>query len=434
MPREVIMPALGMAQDEGLIVAWLKSEGEAVEEGDALFEVETDKATMEVEAQGAGYLTNLRAKAGESVPVGDVIALISETAEGEAGSDEAGQEEAGQEPAAEEEEEDAAAEAVSGREIIMPALGMSQDTGRIVAWLVSAGQAVADGDPLFEVETDKATMEVPSDADGYVAAMYAEAGDDVPVGQVIAVISPEKPENPVVGKAPPAAKGEAARDDAKAPDAAPEPESTPAQAPASPGGRILASPKARRLAAERGIDLARLVEAGLSQPFHAADLDRAEAQPAAAAPAPAAGTALSRLHVAARAPAGAYDAFAAWAGRSPLAAMAAGSLRQSAGAGHVLIDLRRPGESPARLSDPDLARPAPDGDGAPALILRDLAATRLTAIEAGAGPVPVLTASRDGGDIVLSLAADPDAMDEAAATGLVAGLADRIADPMRQLF
>ena len=194
MPREVIMPALGMAQDEGLIVAWLKSEGEAVEEGDALFEVETDKATMEVEAQGAGYLTNLRAKAGESVPVGDVIALISETAEGEAGSDEAGQEEAGQEPAAEEEEEDAAAEAISGREIIMPALGMSQDTGRIVAWLVSAGQAVADGDPLFEVETDKATMEVPSDADGYVAAMYAEAGDDVPVGQVIAVISPENPE------------------------------------------------------------------------------------------------------------------------------------------------------------------------------------------------------------------------------------------------
>ncbi len=81
MAHEIIMPALGMAQDTGLIVAWLKHEGDKVEIGDAVMEVETDKATMEVEAEAAGYLTNVRAKAGEDVPVGDVIAFISETAD-----------------------------------------------------------------------------------------------------------------------------------------------------------------------------------------------------------------------------------------------------------------------------------------------------------------------------------------------------------------
>ncbi len=318
----------------------------------------------------------------------------------------------------------------------MPALGMAQDTGRIVDWLVAPGDQVAEGDPLFEVETDKATMEVPADVDGYVAAMYAEAGDDIPVGQVIAVISTEKPEAPVTGKAPPAAApapdteadGDAEPAEAAPPRAAPD---APAR-PADPGGRILASPRARRLAAERGIDLARLVEAGIAQPFHAADLDRPEARAPAAAPAPQA--AAASLRVAARAPAEAFDAFAAWAGTSPLPAFAAGALRRATGADRVALELRRPGADPRQLADPDLARPGPDPEGAADLILRDLTATRLTALDTGAGPVPVLTAARDGADLLLTLAADPEAMAEATAADLVAGLADRIADPMRQLF
>ena len=82
MPREVIMPALGMAQNTGLIVAWLKKPGEAVKTGDALMEVETDKAVMEVEAQADGFLTDIRVAAGEAVPVGDVVALISDSPAG----------------------------------------------------------------------------------------------------------------------------------------------------------------------------------------------------------------------------------------------------------------------------------------------------------------------------------------------------------------
>ncbi|MBW6507473.1 MAG: dihydrolipoamide acetyltransferase, partial [Rhodobacteraceae bacterium] len=77
MSHEVIMPALGMAQETGVLVSWLKQPGDAVAQGEPLMEVETDKAVMEVEAQASGWLADVRAKAGEEVPVGAVIALIA---------------------------------------------------------------------------------------------------------------------------------------------------------------------------------------------------------------------------------------------------------------------------------------------------------------------------------------------------------------------
>ena len=77
----VILPKLGLTMDEGKLVAWLKKEGDRVEAGEVLFEVETDKATMEVESPVAGYVRKLLAAAGETVPVTQVIALISETAD-----------------------------------------------------------------------------------------------------------------------------------------------------------------------------------------------------------------------------------------------------------------------------------------------------------------------------------------------------------------
>ncbi len=190
MPLDVIMPALGMAQDTGVIVTWFKKPGDAVTEGEALFEVETDKATMEVEAQGAGYLTDVAAAAGAAVPVGDVIARISETPEGTGP--------AGYAPAGAAETAAPGADTLpDGSQVIMPALGMAQDTGLIVAWHKEPGEAVAASDILFEVETDKSTMEVEAGHDGYVAALLAEAGEEAPVGAKIAVISADKPEAPL---------------------------------------------------------------------------------------------------------------------------------------------------------------------------------------------------------------------------------------------
>ena len=74
------------------------------------------------------------------------------------------------------------------KDVILPALGMSQDTGKIVQWLKVEGEHVTKGEPLAEIETDKATVEIESPADGVLAHVAAAAGDDVPVGQVIALI------------------------------------------------------------------------------------------------------------------------------------------------------------------------------------------------------------------------------------------------------
>ncbi|MGI9499070.1 MAG: biotin/lipoyl-containing protein, partial [Geminicoccaceae bacterium] len=81
MPHEVIMPALGMAQDTGVIVSWRKALGDAVAVGDPLFDVETDKTTMEIEAAHEGFLTEIHADAGADIPIGQTIAII--TASGE---------------------------------------------------------------------------------------------------------------------------------------------------------------------------------------------------------------------------------------------------------------------------------------------------------------------------------------------------------------
>lgn len=76
MPKEVIMPALGMAQESGLLLAWLKDENEFVEKGEPLIEIETDKITVEIEANATGKLVNIMGKIGDDIPVGEVIAYI----------------------------------------------------------------------------------------------------------------------------------------------------------------------------------------------------------------------------------------------------------------------------------------------------------------------------------------------------------------------
>ena len=79
MSIEVKMPQLGMNQDSAKIVAWLKNIGDKVSEGEAIFEVETDKTTMEVEAQSEGYLSGIQVELGVDIPVGELIATIVET-------------------------------------------------------------------------------------------------------------------------------------------------------------------------------------------------------------------------------------------------------------------------------------------------------------------------------------------------------------------
>ncbi len=166
----------------------------------------------------------------------------------------------------------------------MPALEVAQETGKLVSWLKNEGDSVRKGELLLEIETDKAVMEVEAEADGILAGIAAQPGEDIPVGQVIAWI---------------VAPGEAIPSEGKAPIAATEPPAvTPAKedvlAPAAIAEQIAAhasqvSPKARRLAKEAGIDISKIKGTGPSGEILAPDIRAAlaaQAIPAAPAPTP----------------------------------------------------------------------------------------------------------------------------------------------------
>jgi pyruvate dehydrogenase E2 component (dihydrolipoamide acetyltransferase) len=154
-------------------------------------------------------------------------------------------------------------------EVIMPALGMAQDTGKVLRWLKSDGATVAKGEPLLEVETDKVTVEIEAPADGTLAGVTASEGAEVPVGSVIALVLAE---GEALASAPEVAAVE--------PERAPEPVAVAAGVVAAttvapPPRRRLASPKARRLAEARGVDLDALAGSGPGGAVVAAEVDAA---------------------------------------------------------------------------------------------------------------------------------------------------------------
>jgi pyruvate dehydrogenase E2 component (dihydrolipoamide acetyltransferase) len=163
-------------------------------------------------------------------------------------------------------------------DVIMPALGMAQETGKVLRWLKQDGDAVAKGEPLLEVETDKVTVEIESPGAGTLASVTVPEGTEVPVGTVIAVVlAPGES----VAEPPPVAETEPrlvreVEAVAAAAVAAPTPGSRPR--------RRLASPKARRLAEARGIDLDALAGSGPNGAVTAKDVD-AIAQSTVPAPA-----------------------------------------------------------------------------------------------------------------------------------------------------
>jgi hypothetical protein len=193
-------------------------------------------------------------------------------------------------------------------EIIMPALGMTQDTGEILSWSFELGALVQAGDILFEVETDKTTVEVEAGSAGVIVEVRAAAGEAVPVGSVIAVIDSDVSAVPVIASRSVSSEtGGADVDKATEKDinpsrdavsvlsntaarsAAPEtkrataekvprtvPAVRPVEASASatpiPSGRILASPKAKLAARDKGISLEQMAAAGIDQPLQFVDV------------------------------------------------------------------------------------------------------------------------------------------------------------------
>lgn len=161
--------------------------------------------------------------------------------------------------------------------VVMPALEMAQETGKLVAWLKQEGESVRRGERLLEIETDKAVVEIEAAADGILAGITAKHGDVIPVGQTIAwLVAP--------GEAPPVS-GSAPVQTGRKMDAAPAVAAAgigSAAAPSTPAASARISPKARRLAREHGIDIDALKGSGPNGEILADDILKASASAAAA--------------------------------------------------------------------------------------------------------------------------------------------------------
>ena len=161
--------------------------------------------------------------------------------------------------------------------VVMPALEMAQETGKLIAWRKKEGDRVVKGEPLLEVETDKAVVEVEAPADGVLAGIKATEGAEVPVGQTIAwIVAP--------GEAPPvdtATVAPAARASSHA--KVESPAATRASSAAVPASSAQISPKARRLAKELGVDLASVQGSGGGGEILASDIQAFADKPAALA-------------------------------------------------------------------------------------------------------------------------------------------------------
>ncbi|MGV3504202.1 MAG: pyruvate dehydrogenase complex dihydrolipoamide acetyltransferase [Adhaeribacter sp.] len=280
MAEIIKMPKMSDTMTEGVIASWLKKVGDTVKSGDILAEVETDKATMELENYEDGTLLYIGPKEKEAVPVDGVLAIIGKKDEdisgllsqiqGGGAPAAAPAPEAAPAPAAQPAPASAPAAAnVNATVIRMPKMSDTMTEGVIASWQKKVGDKVKSGDILAEVETDKATMELENYEDGTLLYIGIEAGSSVPVDGIIAIVGEEgadyqqllQPSAAPAAAAPaPAAEAPAAPANGQAASPAPAPAAAPAAAPS--GGRIFASPLARKMAQEKGIDLSQVKGSG----------------------------------------------------------------------------------------------------------------------------------------------------------------------------
>ncbi|HEV8036071.1 biotin/lipoyl-containing protein, partial [Yoonia sp.] len=321
-----------------------------------------------------------------------------------------------------------------GKEVIMPTLGMAQDSGLLVAWHKSPGDAVSADDVLFEVETDKSVNEVNAGFDGYLGATLAEAGEDVPTGQTIAIITAEKPANPVARKSAAAPAPQAAVAEEKP---APVAKAQPAKVTPAPAthGRILASPKLRRLALEQGLDLQRLVDAGHPQPFHVKDIDALRALPQTSG---ATGTTAAQIsgRLTAEIASEGFTDFADWAAKSAqltdTSALLAGLCAASHGS-DTTVAVESFGMTRIYAASAQLSATEPCEDAA-RLRVRDLRFSAITSVAMGAEDVPTLTLTRNGAGLTITLEFAPAQLAPSDAITLLSNFAGRMEQPLRHLL
>ncbi len=279
MAEVINMPRLSDTMEEGTVAAWLKKVGDKVEEGDILAEIETDKATMEFESFNEGTLLHIGIGEGETAKVDTLLAII-----GEAGEDITdllnGSTEVDKPDAIQKEEdseadisvvdfdENASADLPEGVIVVtMPRLSDTMEEGTVSAWLKKVGDDVEEGDILAEIETDKATMEFESFQAGNLLHIGLNEGESAKVDSLLAIIGPAGIDVSEVAKNFKVV-GEVAKEELKS---APKKESSTVEtkqedtiaAPASTAnltsnGRVFASPLAKKMAEEKGINLSQV--------------------------------------------------------------------------------------------------------------------------------------------------------------------------------
>jgi pyruvate dehydrogenase E2 component (dihydrolipoamide acetyltransferase) len=308
MAEVIRMPLLSDTMTEGKIVTWNKKVGDKVKADDVLADVETDKATMEVNGYVDGTLLYVGVPAGKAAKVNDIIAIIGKEGEDYKSLLEGGNgaakpaEEKAEAPKAEataKEEKPAAATTAKvslpdgAKEIRMPLLSDTMTEGKIVSWNKKVGDKVKADDVLADVETDKATMEVVGYEEGTLLYVGVEAGKAAKINEIIAIVgkpgtdvsayvaAEKSGANNSTAPAAASADSDSAAETSKETTAATATSEEPA---ASKDQRIKASPLAKKLAAEKGIDILKVNGSGDNGRITKKDVDgyTASAAPAAA--------------------------------------------------------------------------------------------------------------------------------------------------------
>jgi len=293
MATEVKLPQLGQTMEEGTIVGCLVKVGDKVSRGDVIFEVETDKATLEMESPADGFVKYIAVEIGQTLPVGDVVAILG-------GEDEKidvpsaqpdvsaapTQTDTAQQPASTAPAQPVAAVEIpaDANVVKLPQLGQTMEEGTIVNYLVKVGDEVDRGDVILEVETDKATLEMESPAGGFVKCILAETGQTIPVVETVIILADKDTDIP-----------QSFIDSLKGTEPTPEisVQPAPASTPSAPAvkpqsttatGRVIASPRARKLANQLGVNMATVTGTGPLGRIVEKDIEAAsKAAPAAAA-------------------------------------------------------------------------------------------------------------------------------------------------------
>ena len=281
MAEVILMPRLSDTMTEGVVAAWHKNVGDTVKKGDLLAEIETDKATMELESYQDGVLLHIGTPRGGKLQVNDLLAIF-----GKAGEDvsaliaqNTGAANASA-PIQTIETSDAPATALAAATpaapvadfsameevVLMPRLSDTMTEGVIAGWHKQIGDTVKKGEVLADIETDKATMELESYKDGILLYQGAQAGEKILVNDLLCIIGQQGLDiAPIVA----ALKGGAASASTSAatttvapsistPQSIPTPTTntvSPTSAQVVNEGRIFASPLAKKIAKEKGIDL-----------------------------------------------------------------------------------------------------------------------------------------------------------------------------------